>query len=67
MAVQKPLVLINGRHQQLPDGDQITGVAVVLPFTLSNGNPANINLTTGGSLSFTLSDGTPTNIPLGSG
>lgn len=62
MTTRKPIVLINGRAQELPVGDVITGG--VFPFFKADGTPNPISLTAAGALPFFKASGTASDIPL---
>jgi len=71
MATRKPLVLVDGKPQQLPEGDQITGAmgggGLHLPVVKHTGGIARVSLTasTPHSLAVIKADGSAVLVPVG--
>jgi hypothetical protein len=62
---RRPLVVIGGSVQELPEGDIVAGINRFLPFLLANGTVSNIKLlVTTGALPFLLANGSTSNIPV---
>lgn len=57
MAERKPLVLVGGKPRQLPDGDVLMGMQLVLPVGLASGGVERVYLDSKARLPLALASG----------
>lgn len=65
MAARKPLVLVDGKPRQLPDGDVLIGMQLVLPVGLASGSVERVHLDNKARLPVVLASGQTVFVPTG--
>lgn len=65
MAARKPLVLVDGKPQQLPDDDVVAGFPLFVPIGLAAGGVLAVPLTVKAALSVGLAEGGAVQVPVG--
>ncbi|QXW17409.1 hypothetical protein KXJ72_11195 [Comamonas aquatica] len=65
MATRKPLVLVDGKPQQLPEGDRLLGAGHFLSVGLAAGGHALVNVTEQATIRVGLASGGSVEVPVG--
>ncbi|MFN4036419.1 hypothetical protein [Comamonas aquatica] len=65
MATRKPLVMVGGKPQQLPEGDRLLGVGHFLPVGLAAGGYALVSVTEQATIRVGLALGGSVEVPVG--
>lgn len=64
MATRKPLVLVDGKPQQLPEGDRLLGASHFLPVGLASGGHALVKVTEQATIRVGLAAGDSVEVPV---